>query len=588
VAEITDTPKIDQAGASVPVESILCTEELRQRPARTPDYEKENRALVALAKVMADSPRTVLQSLAETLLDLCNAGSAGVSLLTKEDGGQRFYWPAIAGAWKPHIGGGTPRNFGPCGDVLDRNMTLLFGRINKRYTYFEPVQPAVEEAILVPFYVEGKAVGTIWAVAHDKNRKFDAEDERMMQSLGSFASSAYQTLLSLDALEMEASERRVLEKGTNLLAAIVDSSDDAIVSKTLDGTITSWNKSAEQLFGHTAQEAVGQHIFLVIPPDRRSEETEIIERVTRGERVVHFETIRLRKDGTPVEVSLSISPVKDTNGTIVGASKIARDISVAKRAEQALRESEERLRNLSESLDGQVRARTSELERRNEELRALSSRLLTTQDDERRHIARELHDSAGQIVAALSMTLGAIAARAEQPTLAKPLEDAQELTQQLNREIRTTSYLLHPPLLDESGLAQAMDWYVQGLAERSGLKVELCIDAGLGRLPSDMELAVFRIVQESLTNVHRHSGSKTAEVKLSRDPEKLWLTIADHGHGISSEKLANISARRTGVGIAGMRERVRHFGGEMKIESNEAGAQILISLPIPEGTTLEP
>jgi PAS domain S-box-containing protein len=588
VAEITDTPKIDQAGASVPVESILCTEELRQRPARTPDYEKENRALVALAKVMADSPRTVLQSLAETLLDLCNAGSAGVSLLTKEDGGQRFYRPAIAGAWKPHIGGGTPRNFGPCGDVLDRNMTLLFGRINKRYTYFEPVQPAVEEAILVPFYVEGKAVGTIWAVAHDKNRKFDAEDERMMQSLGSFASSAYQTLLSLDALEMEASERRVLEKGTNLLAAIVDSSDDAIVSKTLDGTITSWNKSAEQLFGHTAQEAVGQHIFLVIPPDRRSEETEIIERVTRGERVVHFETIRLRKDGTPVEVSLSISPVKDTNGTIVGASKIARDISVAKRAEQALRESEERLRNLSESLDGQVRARTSELERRNEELRALSSRLLTTQDDERRHIARELHDSAGQIVAALSMTLGAIAARAEQPTLAKPLEDAQELTQQLNREIRTTSYLLHPPLLDESGLAQAMDWYVQGLAERSGLKVELCIDAGLGRLPSDMELAVFRIVQESLTNVHRHSGSKTAEVKLSRDPEKLWLTIADHGHGISSEKLANISARRTGVGIAGMRERVRHFGGEMKIESNEAGAQILISLPIPEGTTLEP
>jgi PAS domain S-box-containing protein len=588
VTEIADTPKIEQSGASVPLESILCTEELRRRPARAPEYEKENRALVALAKVMADSPRTVLQSLADTLLDLCKAGSAGVSILTKEDGGQHFYWPAIAGAWKPYIGGGTPRNFGPCGDVLDRNTTLLFNRVERRYSYFEPVQPAVEEAILVPFYVEGKAVGTIWAVAHDKDRKFDAEDERMMQSLGSFASSAYQTLLSLDAAEAEAADRKVAEKGTNLLAAIVDSSDDAIVSKTLDGTITSWNKSAEQLFGHTAEEAIGQHIFLVIPPDRRGEETEIIERIKSGQRVVHFETIRWRKDGTPVEVSLSISPVKDASGTIVGASKIARDISVAKRAEQALRESEERLRNLSESLEGQVRARTTQLERRNEELRILSSRLLTTQDDERRRIARELHDSAGQIVAALSMTLGAVSARAEEPALAKPLEDAQELVQQLNREIRTTSYLLHPPLLDESGLAQAMDWYVQGLAERSGLKVELAIDPTFGRLPSDMELAVFRIVQESLTNVHRHSGSKTAEVKLSRDPEKIWVTIADHGHGISTEKLASISARRTGVGIAGMRERVRHFGGEMKIESNETGAQILISLPIPEGTTLEP
>jgi hypothetical protein len=134
-------------------------------------------------------------------------------------------------------GGGTPRNFGPCGDVLDRNTTLLFNHVERRYTYFQPVTPLVEEALLVPFYVEGKAVGTIWAVAHDPTRKFDAEDERVMKSLGKFASSAFQILSAFDALESEAIDRQKGDLANRLLAAIVDSSDDAIVSKTLDGMI---------------------------------------------------------------------------------------------------------------------------------------------------------------------------------------------------------------------------------------------------------------------------------------------------------------------------------------------------------------
>jgi hypothetical protein len=187
------------------------------RPSRPPDYETESRALVTLAQVLADSPRTVLQTLAETLLKVCRAGSAGISLLTTEDQGKNFYWPAIAGSWKAHIGGGTPRDFGPCGDVLDRNATLLFTHVERRYTYFQPVTPLVEEALLVPFYVGAKAVGTIWAVAHDDQRKFDAEDERVMGSLGKFASSAYQILSSLDALKAEAAERQKAE-GTSLFA----------------------------------------------------------------------------------------------------------------------------------------------------------------------------------------------------------------------------------------------------------------------------------------------------------------------------------------------------------------------------------
>lgn len=584
-----DDPVESSGGdASVAVESILCTEELNRRPARLPDYERENAALVAIAQALADSPRTVLQTLADTLLDVCRAGSAGVSLLTTEDGGKTFYWPAIAGSWKSHIGGGTPRDFGPCGDVLDRNTPLLFSHVERRYTYFKPVVPVVEEALLVPFYVEGKAVGTIWAVAHDEHRKFDAEDLRIMSSLGRFASSAYQVLVSLDALKSEEAERQDAERANGLLAAIVSSSDDAIISKSLDGIITSWNSGAERLFGYTPGEAVGQHITLIIPPDRRDEEVDILSRLRKGERIDHFETLRLTKDGELIELSLTISPVKDAHGHIVGASKVARDISRAKQVERAMRESEERLRALSDSLELQVRTRTQQLEQRNaeiwqqaEQLRELSTRLLKTQDDERRRIARDLHDSAGQIITALGISVAGLNRYVgTNPSLFQAVGETQSLVQQLSREIRTTSYLLHPPLLDESGLSEAIRWYMQGLMDRGGLAIELDIPDDFGRLPQDLELAVFRIVQEALTNIHRHSGSKTARIRLSRGGDSVLLEIQDDGKGISAEKLAAIKTQRTGVGIAGMRERVRQCKGEMDIQSNSAGSQISVTLPI--------
>src|SRR5277367_5394246 len=185
--EETDTP--------VALESILCTEELTSRPSRPPDYQKENRALNALIQALVDPPHDILQILADVIRETLGCGSAGISLLTS-DGGTRFYWPAISGIWKPHIGGGTPRNFGPCGDVLDRNSSLLFKHVERRYTYFLPVQPAVEEALLVPFYVGNTAAGTVWAIMHDDRRQFDAEDKRQLETMAKFASAAYQTVLS--------------------------------------------------------------------------------------------------------------------------------------------------------------------------------------------------------------------------------------------------------------------------------------------------------------------------------------------------------------------------------------------------------
>jgi PAS domain S-box-containing protein len=392
---------------------------------------------------------------------------------------------------------------------------------------------------------------------------------------------AQSILDELPALRLKA------DKAIGLLASIVDSSEDAIVSKTLDGVITSWNGGAERLFGYTAEEAVGQHISLIIPPDRLNEETMILERVRRGERLEHFETIRRCKDGTPLHISLTISPVKDSNGRVVGASKVARDITARMRSQEALQTSEERLRILANGLENQVRVRTHQLEQRNaevlqqsEQLRELSSRLQQTQDDERRRIARDLHDSAGQVVAALVMQLATITQHAAEPEVRKAVQESLEMVRQLSTEIRTVSYLLHPPLLDESGLSGALRWLVEGLIERSHLKIELSIPKDFGRLSDDMEVAIFRIVQECLTNIHRHSGSETAMISLSRNANSVSVVIQDDGKGMAAEQLARIQSQRSGVGITGMRERVRHLKGVMDVQSNSKGTTVSVTLPI--------
>jgi signal transduction histidine kinase/ActR/RegA family two-component response regulator len=216
-----DFPLEDSIPAA-PLESILCTEELRRRPSHPPDYEKENRALMALASAMVDSKANILQTFAEIILEVTQCDSSGLSLLTKDGG--RFYWPAIAGEWKPHVGGGTPRNFGPCGDVLDRDCTLLFRHFERRYPYLLPVIPTAEECLLVPFYVGGRAVGTIWAIMHTGRRKFDAEDERLMTSLGQFASLAYQTVESIEDRQRKENLEELVQRRT---AEVVEVRDQA-------------------------------------------------------------------------------------------------------------------------------------------------------------------------------------------------------------------------------------------------------------------------------------------------------------------------------------------------------------------------
>jgi PAS domain S-box-containing protein len=337
------------------LQSVLSTAELSKRPSRAPDYAAESRALIALAEQLTTSPAGILQKLVETALTLCGAQSAGISLL--EADGKRFHWPAIAGQWAEHLGGGTPREYGPCGTVLDNNAALLFSHPERDFDYFAPVVPLVEEALLMPFYINGNAVGTVWIIAHDTSRCFESEDLRIMTDLGTFAASAYQTLLSLNAVQA--------------VAAVVEYSDDAIVTKDLSGVITSWNRGAEQIFGYKAAEVIGKPITILIPADHPNEEPEILERIRRGDRIDHYETIRMRKDGTPLNISLTVSPVRDSGGKIVGASKIARDITERNRIEIErrkieaqnsilAREAEHRTKNILATVQATVRLTQAE------------------------------------------------------------------------------------------------------------------------------------------------------------------------------------------------------------------------------------
>ncbi len=225
---------------------------------------------------------------------------------------------------------------------------------------------------------------------------------------------------------------------------------------------------------------------------------------------------------------------------------------------------------------------TEQLAGINQSLRELTARLLQLQDDERRRIARELHDSVGQLLAGLTMNLSAVGADIERLIkTANMVTDSAALVHEINKEVRTISHLLHPPLLDEAGLASALRWYIEGFAERSKIKVDLEFPDDFGRLSRELETAIFRTVQECLTNIHRHADSPVAKISVARTSSDVRVEVADVGKGISPEKQEEMAALGTpGVGIRGMRERLRQLGGSLDINSNGKGTVVVARLPI--------
>jgi signal transduction histidine kinase len=251
-----------------------------------------------------------------------------------------------------------------------------------------------------------------------------------------------------------------------------------------------------------------------------------------------------------------------------------------------------RLQIAAGALEEKVRERSRELVHANHSLRQLTARLLNLQDEERRRIARELHDNAGQALSVLAMNLGAVAEDLSRLTkTADKVADSASMVRQMSDDIRTMSYLLHPPLLDEMGLAPALKWYIEGFAERSKIAVDLECSKDFGRLSREVEIAIFRIVQECLINIHRHSGSLTAGIQIACSDSYVRLEVRDNGKGISSEMRNQMESGGTlGVGVRGMRERVSQLGGSLDISSDGAGkgTRIVVRLPATEiGLTQE-
>ena len=239
-------------------------------------------------------------------------------------------------------------------------------------------------------------------------------------------------------------------------------------------------------------------------------------------------------------------------------------------------------------LETEVKKRTAELEgeiqerkRAEDSLRELTTTLLRLRDDERRRLARELHDSVGQMLAALRMNAALIEMESNSlsPQATAAVSESARWIEEISSEIRTISHLLHPPLLDEVGLKSALTWYVEGLAERADMKINLDISSDIGRLTEEKEVAIFRIVQECLTNVHRHSESPTAVVRITISEETIKVEVEDQGRGIGAERLNELNTVGGGVGLRGMRERARQFGGSLKITSNLSGTLVTATFP---------
>ena len=402
-------------------------------------------------------------------------------------------------------------------------------------------------------------------VVPNENKLPSSSEETSLRSLA-------QLQLKAQMLEKELALRRSEQRFQLFVEAV---RDYAIFMLDPEGHVASWNRGAERIKGYKASEIIGSHFSRFYPEeDLRWGKPQWELMVATKEGRFEDEGWRVRKDGSRFWANVIITAVHDETGKLLGFGKVTRDSTERMQAQRALQ------REIAEKQQAEMRLRESE-----KSLRDLSLHLLRTQDEERRRIGRDLHDSLGQSLAVLKMKLDSLVSVVGKRTDDEAADDVAQcirLTEDSIKELRTISYLLYPPMLEEMGLKSAIPWYLDGFSARSGIKTTLEVASDFTRLPREAELTLFRVFQESLTNVHRHSGSPTAEVRLFSKGGMGILEVRDRGKGLPSgllEESGQDWMGQLGVGLRGMNERMRQLGGTLELTSTKEGTTVRAMVP---------
>jgi PAS domain S-box-containing protein len=344
----------------------------------------------------------------------------------------------------------------------------------------------------------------------------------------------------------DVTDRKAAEEVRSRHAAIVECSEDSIISHDLDGTIDTWNAGAEKMFGYTQAEAIGQPITLLVPAAQQQEEEQRnLNAVRLGRRIEHFETTRITKSGKTINISLSISPLKNSNGHIIGVSRIARDITEQKRAEEALAN--------------------------------VSRKLIEIQEEERKRIARELHDDINQRVALVAIRLQSLKEENVSAEVASQLDSLFKDVNAVSKGIESVSHQLHSSQLEYLGIVAAMNSFCREFAERQSVAVAFRHGDIPKKIESDVSLCLFRVMQEALSNAVKHSSSREFEVILECSEGQLELAVCDRGAGFDTEAVA----QKGRLGLVSMRERVRVVNGTIRIDSKPmGGTTIHVNVPL--------
>jgi PAS domain S-box-containing protein len=463
----------------------------------------------------------------------------------------------------------------PLAEVANSQTARLIEDLQKRFGEILclPWPEPVSSAYLLPLPLPGSTIQAVLVCGISPRLPFDNSYETFFQLVGTRIAG----LLQSEIHELERAQ------AATRFRRLAEANPFGMVIGNLNGELGYVNSALLKTLGYSEDEARAGMVRWddLTPEEFREADERAVQQLRQTGRCDVYEKVYVAKDGRRIPILVGAS-ILEPSMREPEVAVFVTDLTPLKAAQDALRMANDELEKKVAERTAALEAEIADRKRAEMSLRELTGRLLRTQDEERRRMARELHDHAGQTLTVLALNLAALhqTASAQDAKTIRLLADCQQLSNDLSKEIRTLSYLLHPPLLDEVGLGSALRWYVEGFSKRSNIDVELELPANFGRLTKELELVIFRVIQECLTNIHRHSGSATAKIQLSRRERAVRCEVSDQGMGIPPEKQRDKSAVRAGVGVRGMEERVRQFGGTLQVTSNHEGTKVLVILPV--------